>query len=528
MRRTAAQRIYSAVRDRFWEELSRGRHAAQGPRDGDTPDFAEVRRAAQAPPQPRVVEADPPPLDALDAAEGAELAVPFATESAAPAAAAQEGAALPGVPWGFSIDLVVDEPLTRADVAHALTHAQGPQPRPGMVFSPAAAPVPGQWSVGPDGCFCPGSRSGQRVKSFALRSPRLAWGPAGAGAVLDAFALLRRSEIGARVDPSGGLAVRLCAHRFGTGELAAAAENWLRLEPALESLVCLDARWAPWAAPPMREQLLLEDIGLAARRGVQGVAELVTPPGRPARLGMGSLLTAAVGDAGRREELQVSLHHAVFCPYAVLCWGGLMQLLLCAAVSRARQPPALRPGLPEAGAEWQALRGELLGRTPALAAYFATRRTELLRLHTAYARNWLDHCQGQSLQLPEPGEAALVPRAGPLNPLRELQRCSTPNGELAFYSGPRHLVAPRDKRWREAFPVPMIAPVRTVDSDPLSVPAAGSPRQQGVLAGGPRLHDASVPAREEVFNRARNLHYVPEADPQDPLPDTNAGGRTYY
>eukprot|EP00756_Hemistasia_phaeocysticola_P055303 Hpha_TRINITY_DN31229_c0_g1::TRINITY_DN31229_c0_g1_i1::g.2441::m.2441 len=222
----------------------------------ELPDFADVRRAAFAPEHYNTFDVgeqrwtDGPVQEPVQEVQEEGLLNLFSASSPVPMQAASEVTAVPGTPFSFSLDLVLDEPMTRGDIVHALTSVRQPQHRRQHFVTELPVP-PSHWGVVPDRTFFPESTSGQKVKSFALRSPRMRWGPEAAGWIMEVFELMRFSQLGARVDPSGSLSADLSTGDLSTAEIAALCENWYRFEPALESLVCLDAQWAPWAGPPV-------------------------------------------------------------------------------------------------------------------------------------------------------------------------------------------------------------------------------------------------------------------------------------
>eukprot|EP01063_Lacrimia_lanifica_P011167 TRINITY_DN17963_c0_g1_i1.p1 TRINITY_DN17963_c0_g1~~TRINITY_DN17963_c0_g1_i1.p1 ORF type:complete len:617 (+),score=160.15 TRINITY_DN17963_c0_g1_i1:95-1945(+) len=341
------------------------------------------------------------------------------------AAAAEEALGGCGhIEFGIEIDCVLDEPMTRATVAHDLTnhsfnhdpYQRLPHEITRMQFVPtdySDRTGHNWWKVKPDYHHIK-STSGQKVKSFQLVSPVLSTANPRAALHRITTAVAMARDIGARTHPSGGLHLHINVAHMSILELKRALWRLLALEQGLDQLVPID-RLQFGDDELASNRMLLEAAAAGAdspRALLDGAANIpdlvrrVCPTGRFAKVNLTNLLLQGVH---KRDTIELRAHHAVLDPTAVAVWVGLAARM-CSPFA-----PTL-PGVDDAAAfptprnAWRAL-DTLLAPSPFLQSYVRTRRKEIRRLHAAYQRNTISHLEASGGWA---AGAGLLPGVAPL------------------------------------------------------------------------------------------------------------------
>ncbi|KAJ9441005.1 hypothetical protein DIPPA_50884 [Diplonema papillatum] len=355
--------------------------------------------------------------------------------------------ALHGVPFGFEIDCILDEPMTRATVAHLLTthsknhdpYMRSPHDNCAMQFVPTAyddRTEQGWWKIKPDYQFLE-STTGQKVKSFQLVSPVLfhAGSPHEVFYKVHAVCEMLR-DIGARTDPVGGLHIHLDVARLSIEQLKTFTWQTVRLEPAIDALIPCD-RWLPRKQKHTQERLesnlrslqvtssdtndietkdcavLPKSDTIAAAhsdkdsskeydrlmqvRSVDDLVQVLNPGGRWYKVNATNLVA---NPPHRQETLEFRSHHAVLDPVAVLACAALYASVLKSAISTT--------GLKDVPRSVEEGFTQLLSTLPEnLRPYFTRRYLAIERLHASYARNIIDHVERGGRHLEDASEKAL-------------------------------------------------------------------------------------------------------------------------
>ena len=368
-----------------------------------------------------------PAVTDVEAAADDEGSKPFDHVAVAAAMESMQGARQ----FGVEIDCILDEPMTRATVAHDLTnHSLNHNPygaRGGATPTDLSSKFQfyptdysdralwGQWKIKPDYTHVK-SCSGEKIKSFQLVSPVLTTeNPAAVHHSLSTVFMMLRS-MGVRTDPTGGMHVHLDVSGKTTAELVDFTQRWVRLEAGVDALIPAD-RLRHSVEALASNALLVSSAATAAAEETaayleeaRSVGELVArfnPTGRFAKVNLTNLLLRAPHG---QETVEFRCHHAVLDPVAVMCFVGLAASVLhnplqITAESVAAAAAAAADGLPPAQSKKMRKgkkRGrkasafdELMAHVPsvALRSYYVARRGDVRALHASYARNVLQRVE---------------------------------------------------------------------------------------------------------------------------------------
>eukprot|EP00754_Rhynchopus_humris_P049879 Rhum_TRINITY_DN8630_c0_g1::Rhum_TRINITY_DN8630_c0_g1_i1::g.29109::m.29109 len=330
--------------------------------------------------------------------------------------------------FGVEIDCILDEPMTRATIAHDLTHHSlnhNPYGTRGgatptdlsskFQFYPtdySDRALWGQWKIKPDYTHVK-SCSGEKIKSFQLVSPVLTTeNPAAVHHALSTVFMMLRS-MGVRTDPTGGMHVHLDVSDKTTAELVSFTQRWVRLEAGVDTLVPADRLRHSVEALASNALLVSSAAASAAAETAayleeaRSVGELVArfnPTGRFAKVNLTNLLLRAPHG---QETIEFRCHHAVLDPVAVMCFVGLAASVLhnplqisaesVAAAAAERPPPAQGTKTKKGkkrGRKASAF-DELMAHVPSVALrnYYVARRGDVRALHESYARNVLQRVE---------------------------------------------------------------------------------------------------------------------------------------
>ena len=469
--------------------------------------------------------------------------------------------------FGFELDCIVDEPITRATLAHDLNtsslnhnpHALGGS-RPTDVtnrfsFIPTKYSDKrrdGSWKVKPD-YFHMHSRFDEKVKSFQIVSP-----PLDCGDVHEVMHSLHTvitmlKTLGVRCDPSCGLHIHLDVGHMDLEGLQTFMKVWNSVEEGVDELVPID-------------RIVHSVEGLASNKAVvqhseevRSVEDLVrkyNPTGRFAKVNLTNLVLPA---PYHQETVEFRFHHAVLDPTAIMCCAGLAGAILynphhstLENFKKIKTPFA-----------------KLLSLAPPgpFATYLQQRRTDVKQLHLTYFKNILERSGSgyhkaalqmervkmlrdalgtdltrkmlkskrnrvllqkevtqspalleggvkgelgvdRSMVLPPPSQSHTelnMYKSDITAQLSSRQVLAAPGGQLlSYHAGPRSIIAPRDHAHRTAFPlVTTSGMVQSVDST-LS------------LSTESKVGKALSP------NHATPRHFLPD-DAMDPLPEGGLG-----
>eukprot|EP01059_Diplonema_ambulator_P022812 TRINITY_DN38152_c0_g1_i1.p1 TRINITY_DN38152_c0_g1~~TRINITY_DN38152_c0_g1_i1.p1 ORF type:complete len:479 (+),score=105.82 TRINITY_DN38152_c0_g1_i1:43-1479(+) len=381
------------------------------------------------------------------------------------------------VRFGFEVDCISDEPMTRAGIAEMLTGmggnqnpfgAHGPHALTKTIFHPCGysdRTKNGWWKIKPDYLFL-NSKPGEKTMSFQLVSPVLSTSnPAQAYFTISTVCNLLK-QAGFRTDPCGGLHVHIDASELTMHQLRCAVWNFLRYDRGMGLLIPKDRLMFPFEgllSPNPQEPSILDS------NNIMDLVAAVNPGGPMGRFRRMNLTNFLLDEPFRQETIEIRSHHAVLDPLAVMSWARLCEAVVNEGIEKAM----LDPGSVEFAEFRELPKNFHLKRLKEilpddLKEYYTYRRAAVRHLHETYDRNRVSHIAQSGTGLVAAGES--LPTVFDTSSVRKTLETTllvpSQSGLLTYRHGPLSKVAPRSAMMRELFPITEQGDLlRSTDSD---------------------------------------------------------------
>eukprot|EP01064_Diplonema_japonicum_P030427 TRINITY_DN5179_c2_g1_i1.p1 TRINITY_DN5179_c2_g1~~TRINITY_DN5179_c2_g1_i1.p1 ORF type:complete len:501 (+),score=48.41 TRINITY_DN5179_c2_g1_i1:51-1505(+) len=374
----------------------------------------------------------------------------------------------PPVKFGFEIDCISDEPMTRADIASSLNshslnqnpfNAHGPHALTKFQFHPVGyndRSVNGWWKIKPDYLFMT-SKSGQKTKTFQLVSPPMTLSHYNRSLHTISLITSMMKNLSFRTDPCAGMHVHIDVADLSIKELRCVAWNFLRFQKGMDLLIPKDRILQPF------EGVLSDNEPNPEILNAKNVQELVelTNPGKLGRFNKLNLTNLTRKVPFRQETIEIRSHHAVLDPQAIASWVELCDTIVDDGVRYATMNASSDEFLAFSKAPSNFQLKNLKKILPKhLHQYYTNRRAAVRYLHNTYDANRVKVLEGRFS-----GGTDVVP-AEIKSVLQDTLVLPSPSGLLTYRHGPLKNISPRSAAMRELFPIQETGSiVRTTETD---------------------------------------------------------------